>query len=317
MSVTPPPLPDAAPPRAVLAVEILNCPQCGYDLRGIDSARCPECGLKIDRAAALHSLIPWTYRRANGRILTYFQTVWLMTKGVRRFRDETTRPVSHRDARRFWMVTSTLISLLLVIPAAAIGLFGNDWDKGLASLTPSGAALGTASFNWAVLLVWDGYLPWMTGSQILGVLAIATVAMTFGNMAMLPLLLNRRSLTTTQRARAVALGHYACAPLAWWPVLILLTVAMGAARAAVGGGPARRGIEVYVWGIWSLLVMALPPLITWLRSASLYAALTHGGFARTAWATFLLPILWLLNAGFWLLVFPWLIGGIWLLWWSL
>ena len=29
----------------------LFCPNCGYNLRGIDSERCPECGVVIDREA--------------------------------------------------------------------------------------------------------------------------------------------------------------------------------------------------------------------------------------------------------------------------
>src|SRR4051812_12709994 len=44
----------------------LHCPQCGYNLRGIDSDVCPECGLAIDRVAFAQSQLPWSHRRRIG-----------------------------------------------------------------------------------------------------------------------------------------------------------------------------------------------------------------------------------------------------------
>ena len=43
------------------------CPDCGYDLRGISSDRCPECGHAVDPTSLAISIIPWTHRRSLGR----------------------------------------------------------------------------------------------------------------------------------------------------------------------------------------------------------------------------------------------------------
>ena len=93
----------------------LVCPECGYDLRAIESGRCPECGLEIDRAAMSVSRLPWAHRRKIGRIRAYWRTNRLAIVRRRRLAEEINRPVSFSDARRFLLVTATLAW----IPAAA------------------------------------------------------------------------------------------------------------------------------------------------------------------------------------------------------
>src|SRR5262245_15490774 len=58
------------------AAAVLLCPQCGYDLQGIDSARCPECGELLDREHLARSRIPWVSRGEIGRAAAYVRTVW-------------------------------------------------------------------------------------------------------------------------------------------------------------------------------------------------------------------------------------------------
>lgn len=57
----------------------LYCPHCGYNLCGIDSGRCPECGEPFDRATASISRIPWMHRPEIGRIKGWWRTVWMVT----------------------------------------------------------------------------------------------------------------------------------------------------------------------------------------------------------------------------------------------
>jgi hypothetical protein len=73
-------VPDAAaPPR--------RCAGCGYDLRGLEQLRCPECGLAFDPNHLPRADVPWLKRgdiitdaNATGgnALLAYWRTVWLV-----------------------------------------------------------------------------------------------------------------------------------------------------------------------------------------------------------------------------------------------
>ena len=59
MAQTPPDLPPLP--------EGIYCLDCGYDLRGSTSARCPECGFSLELLRTGESQIPWAHRRELGR----------------------------------------------------------------------------------------------------------------------------------------------------------------------------------------------------------------------------------------------------------
>ena len=62
---------------------LLFCPACGYDLRGSDGNRCPECGLAIDRESLRVRGFPWAHRREVGRVRAYVRMVWQVLVGSR------------------------------------------------------------------------------------------------------------------------------------------------------------------------------------------------------------------------------------------
>jgi len=80
---------DAAPTITAGAyADDLNCPKCGYSLRGLTSERCPECGMSLAEVNALGSAIPWVHRRSIGTWRAYWRTVdWATFHGRRVFRD--------------------------------------------------------------------------------------------------------------------------------------------------------------------------------------------------------------------------------------
>src|SRR4051812_15708142 len=51
------------------------CQTCGYNLRGLASDRCPECGEKFDPTQAAGARIPWLQRSAIGTWRAYWRTV--------------------------------------------------------------------------------------------------------------------------------------------------------------------------------------------------------------------------------------------------
>jgi hypothetical protein len=100
----------------------LHCPACGYNLFGIESEKCPECGLEIDRTQAAISRIPWEHRDRIGSIRAFFRTVILATIHPKKLAAEMNRPVSYAHAKRFrhicailaWLPTCAVVGLLLI-----------------------------------------------------------------------------------------------------------------------------------------------------------------------------------------------------------
>src|ERR1041385_7387891 len=90
----------AQPPAAAFADDLI-CPDCGYSLRGLTVARCPECGLTLDFIEGGQSTLPWAHRRPGGFWRSYWRTVWLVMFHTKRFCREAYRPVDLRDAQRF------------------------------------------------------------------------------------------------------------------------------------------------------------------------------------------------------------------------
>ncbi len=109
----------------------IYCLTCGYNLRGTSRNRCPECGTDIDRAALTSVQIPWVHRRAQGRIRTYVQTVWMVTFRTRRLCAEIDRPVSYQDSQSFRWATVAVVYLPLLLTAWSLLLTGRLGDLSL------------------------------------------------------------------------------------------------------------------------------------------------------------------------------------------
>lgn len=296
----------------------LLCPQCGYDLRGIASERCPECGAAVDRDSVA-SRLPWTFR-GNGRVRAYAATVRLVTLRPKLLTAELARPVAYRDARRFWVVTSTILSLptlamaTLLVLAAVENKGGRGFDGFI-----------TIPQAWQRMIVWDGYAPLVSGWMFTPLTAGFVIAATFASGRVLPWLVNRPALPPSRRARAVALAHYVVGTMAWWPLGLLIAALAARATYAVGGPPMRawytlgeridaadRAIIVFALGL--LVSTGGTLLLTVVRAAGLYRAVHHGGVGRWLAGATLVPLgvagVW----AFWLSAVPWTIGLIWLLW---
>ena len=77
-------LPQADEPDATSTDPGRPCVDCGYDLRGLQQNRCPECGLEFDPLYLPPADIPWL--KSDGSIVrAYFKTVWLVLVRPGRF----------------------------------------------------------------------------------------------------------------------------------------------------------------------------------------------------------------------------------------
>src|SRR5438874_11216010 len=69
------------------------CESCGYNLRGLQQCRCPECGCEFDPNAPPMARIPWLRRLEIGTWRAYWQTVFAVTFRPIRFAREADKPV--------------------------------------------------------------------------------------------------------------------------------------------------------------------------------------------------------------------------------
>src|SRR2546430_17149137 len=86
----------------------LFCPHCAYNLRGVQSVNCPECGRPFDRAALASVRLPWARRQRIGRGRAYWRTVFYALFRPFALAAEMEAGPLLRDARRFWLITVLL-----------------------------------------------------------------------------------------------------------------------------------------------------------------------------------------------------------------
>ena len=179
----------------------LFCQKCGYNLRGNESERCPECGAAADLDALSQPQIPWVYRKGRGVFRAYWQTVWLVMFHPRRLQEEMSRDVGEDHARKFRSVTF----LHVVAPFAIVfnGLYFADiavrargFDA-LEILSVCGGSMAVLVCVW--LFMW----------------AISSIAGDF---------LRDDKISEEMQDCAVALSYYTCAPMLWMPLVGLINV---------------------------------------------------------------------------------------------
>ena len=291
----------------------LFCPQCGYSLRGIETAeRCPECGLAIDRAGFARSTIPWVYRRHIGRIVAYWRTVALATARPGQLAIEATKPVAYRDAQRFRLVTS----VVAVAPVAAL-LVGMMFWHGSAGFLNFAAPAVLASVMFgaatpaapaAVLL--NVLVPWEAGATLPPVLPLALLVAASLVSGVGSYWFHPRALPVVRQNRAIALSHYASSPLFFLPVPSVAFMLVALLQQVALKDPSRTGFGPFVTFFTATGAATLVAVAgLFLRSTLvLLRRTTHSSLTRVAAAAFVLPVLWAGCATLALVVLPWVVG---------
>jgi hypothetical protein len=287
---------------------LLLCPACGYDLRGIEgSENCPECGTAIDRGATGTSRIPWVRRKQIGTWRAYVRTVLLVMFRPARIASDIARPVSFDEARRFARRTAIvawtpmvlfflwlwLASMKLpVVPVPPLSRTSSEWRW------QGGAYLDRNSHTTMLL----NLLRLEVGNVFsLGfALEVLVMAVVFASLLLWVTCLCRagswffhpRDQSIARQNRAVALSHYACAPLALTPLVApFVAYTYWSAGIARVWGPHLPGIQPQL----ALLGYALPLLLlTWLWACNLLLLWrTIGcGAGRVITMAATLPVIW-------------------------
>jgi hypothetical protein len=275
----------------------LFCPQCLYNLRGIASERCPECGTVIEHS--LDSRIPWVHRRTIGRWRAYWRTVFLAMFRPQRLAVEICRPVSYRDAVRFRWVTIVIAFPPWGALATWAGLGAEDQIR---------RSLGPWGFAAVPGLVPDLLLPFYAGVMVPGVAPLAVLLFFIALSGVATYFFHPKSISITQQNRAVALSNYACAwmSLLFIPFLsILLMLLLGMYEPSLLDA-------LWPWSAVLGFIVVLAPvvllLIAYLGHLRLLNWTTQPTGARLSFFAVALPLLWVFCSLLTLFAIPWLVG---------
>jgi len=279
------------------------CPACDYDLRGIQSSNCPECGLPIGDTPALK--IPWEDRGEIGRVRAFWKTVYLVVFQPARFAIAVGWPMDVRSAYMFrlWVtilaaVPPTLILLLVIWREGGTGFLALT-----SSVTLDSEGSSTALQELAIA--------WSAGATLLPVLPIgALVAMWFVTGSA-KFWYTAKTLEAPRRQRVATLGHYACAPLAW--------AAVPAGAFALGmllspnWDPERAEGKFAVFFLSASMASGTILIIAWWwRTVYLMLRAMRCGSTRCIAAAIGLPIRWAVSVAMVLILWPLLAGLIWI-----
>ncbi len=183
------------------------CPGCGYLLRGINRAQCPECGHDLQFLKITEPQIPWARPHDHGHALAFVQTILAVKRNKNLIWEECGRPVDPQAARRFRWVTVAITWFLLVTLAGAMVVVFPEIKDALQ------ASVGAPSLIVSAVLgaVW-----------LLLALAAATEVASHA--------LYHKKLPPAIEERAVALSYYCCGPLVLAPLGLGLLLTMAIAR---------------------------------------------------------------------------------------
>jgi hypothetical protein len=236
------------PDATTIASDFL-CPTCGYNLRGLTQDRCPECGSEFDRAALSNAQLPWPHRRHLGRFRSYWRTVWQVTFHPKLLAAEFCRPVDYAAAQRFrWF---TIFWIWLPFLCSTIITHANNHEDYL--------CLKSAG------LIPDLWLSLAAHLTLILALAVLTGVPTY--------FFHPRRLPVEFQNRGIALAYYACAPLAWMPVVYaagLLVSAFPFPRmTALYSAAALAGVLLLLW--WSVLARLVHRILRQEANATIFA----------------------------------------------
>ena len=257
------------------------CPSCGYNLRGIGSDRCPECGTAVDRSTLATSVIPWTHRRTLGLVSAYLRTVKLSILHPAKLAKEIGRPASFADAILFRRVTTGLATASIIALSICVVCVNYTFGE----LSGYHFEIIGAAVFW--ICVWFFFL-------------------TSGGVASYWFAPSSRPIE--QQNRAIAISYYACGPLALTPIpvaMIVMAVLLGflenqsSPQWSIGWFDA-----IFVIGISGVGLLACEFILMQMSAARLLRHSTQCSTARSVSCWMGLPIAWTILAAIFLVALP-------------
>jgi hypothetical protein len=294
-----PPQPESV--AIPLESEGIYCPGCGYDLRGLGSGRCPECGLGID--AARNSIIPWERRGGLGYVRSFVST---LAMGEMQLAKATGTPIDWRSASLFrW-----IIRIVVIVPVVALFEFIVYQHGGLGTLFRINSPFRGAVGPW-----WEPQFLWVVGATFWPVLPIGFAVSVILATGVSQWFFVKR-LEPLRRSRVMLLSFYLCSPLGW---MLIPCLCCGAAL--VWSNPEWVGSSLDHSIVQTIglvcTVSAIVLLAAMLNSVRAISAATHCGFIRSAVVAAGILVQAAAACAIGLGVFPAGAGLLWLMWSSL
>lgn len=162
--------------------EGMICPECAYDLRGLTSERCPECGENLGILYRNEPLIPWEHREDLGFVRAYLATMASVFWRSEKFCRAMATPVSHQRAASFRLFTTCLLSINLALILLALFLIIDLQNQ-----------LQTSGLGWGIFIGWLAFslcVYWVPG--------------------LLSHAFQSKLLTIQQQDRAISISLYIC-----------------------------------------------------------------------------------------------------------
>jgi hypothetical protein len=199
-------MPSLSQPTAISEEKF--CAFCGYNLHGITSTRCPECGQDIPTGL----IIPWNYRKQIGNLRAFVQTVWIATFHPHKLALAAPRDGDYRAAEHFRWIISAIIG---VPPSLFFIWFIDQHADDL--VRQANAVIVTPIAELRIL--------WWAGALFLPVLPLACLLTPFLVTAAATYWFGGRNLSVAHRNRAMVLSRFATAPFAWaFPLWIIFAL---------------------------------------------------------------------------------------------
>ncbi len=231
----------------------------------------------------------------------------------KRLVDELAGPLDYHDAQRFRWVTVLVASMPVLLTQISLFIFLGPIPPG--PVMAIGSATVYSGTSSPALL--DLSMPWLAGALLLPVPGIAFLVFVVLVSGVHTYCFHPRTIPVIRQNRAVALSYYAIGPLAWLPLPMLLAssaVGLGYAVEHVWQGTASPGI-FRLWAISATFAVgsffAIPGLIQ-VSLIRIRNRLTGGPLLQTLLVALLIDTMWLLSAAVAFLIFPWVVGFVWL-----
>ncbi len=241
------------------------CHECGYNLRGIDTARCPECGTDSPALQNAKPSIPWAHRESLGNVRAFLKTVVFASFGLRKLSQNVYLPIDFAESQKFrrWTIgTAMLFAIAFAIWFHVSGVSG---------------LLSDSFFTELREMIWPSFV-------IIGLLTLYVVLAT----GVPSLFFDYRDVPVSLRNNAVALSYYCAAPLAWWPIPLAISVLI------VLQNPIDIPNRWLAVALTSIAFLApLTPIVLWcFQLFRIAKRVLRGQTGRKAWLTIGIPLLW-------------------------
>jgi hypothetical protein len=216
------------------------CHRCGYSLVGLAGAKCPECGKPFSPGELPYARVAWLHRRRLGFWRAYARTVRHVVFTPAAFAAELARPVriSADDARRFRRLTTYVAATAVFVLVLAYHWLNGNIDRWWQQRSDD-----LLTF---LLLVLGGWL----------------ASVVFLRLATDMPLFIWEGLPSLPPTELAPLHHYAAAPLALTPLVLLVAVPLPLfvdwAQLPSEWVYTARGIAVLSIGAWVYLLWHTP-----------------------------------------------------------